>query len=322
MHITKNNLIKLTQREIDDLVEWSKRILAPKSAFSHIVLLGEIEDPQDMLISRVALLLEGLTKADHDLHAERFWGVVEERERYLAKYGFDLPVWTYDPEKRKDGIERWQGPQNWGWAEKHIVRVTVTADKIRKAMAEVGVDLSKLTINTSHGPRPFKMPDSLYGDELVAAWREHRRKLSAGTRAKTAQVREQAKAEMALVENTDAERARLMEANLNQAREIARLRAMLSERNVDSSQIKQLEKDRDELVEQLAKLSDDNANMAAFIAKVTEERLKKERQDEIAVRAQTGIKGQLTRPRGYRVPESVRDVPICFHDYIIKGEAA
>jgi chromosome segregation ATPase len=191
-------------------------------------------------------------------------------------------------------------------------------------MNEVGVDLSKLMINTSHGPRPLDLPDSTYGNELVARWRDHRRNLSAGTRAKAALDREQVKAEMAKTDDTDIERARLMETNLRQEREIARLRAMLSERNVDSSQIKQLEKDVSDLVEQLAKLNEDNIQMAAFIAKVREDRRKKERQEKIAARAQSGIKGQLTAltgPQGYRVPESVRDVPLCFHDYI-KGEAA
>jgi hypothetical protein len=100
---------------------------------------------------------------------------------------------------------------------------------------------------------------------------------------------------------------------------------MLSERNVEENQMKQLEKDRSDLVDQLAKLNEDNTRMAHFIALVREDRLKKQHQAEIAARAQSGItKGQLTAltgPQGYRVPESVRDVPLCFHDYI-EGEAA
>ena len=324
MLITKNNLIKLTQGEIDDLIDWAKRILAPKPALPNVVFLDLIDQPQDMLTSRVVLLLEGLTKVDHDLHGDRFWGVVQEREWYLAHYRIDLPQWTYDTEKRKDGAERWQGPKTWGWAEKHIVRVTVTADKIRKAMDEVGVDLSKLTINTSYGPRPLDLPDSTYGNELVARWRDHRRNLSAGTRAKASLDREQVKVEMTKTADTDSERAPHRNEPQAGAGDRSTSRdAVGAQCGGLSSQIKQLEKDVSDLVEQLAKLNEDNVQMAAFIAKVREDRLKKERQEKIAARAQSGIKGQLTAltgPQGYRVPESVRDVPLCFHDYI-KGEA-
>jgi hypothetical protein len=62
--------------------------------------------------------------------------------------------------------------------------------------------------------------------------------------------------------------------------------------------------------------------MSRFISKVDAKRRSKQRQAEIAARAQSGVRGSLTRTPGYRILESVRDVPTCFHDYIPKGEAA
>jgi hypothetical protein len=312
MQITKNNLIKLSQGEIDDLIDWAARFLTPRAnPFPNVIMLDHIDQPQDMLTSRVVLLLEGLTKVDHDLHAERFWGVAHEHERYSG-----LPAWTYDETKRKPGIERWQGPKHWGWGEKHTVRVMVTAAKIRDAMAKAGVDLSKYTINTVNGPRPIQLPnpDDRYGNELVAAWREHRRQLSAGTRAKNATIKKEVRAEVAMTPDTDIERMRLMETNRKQEREIARLRALLSEKNVDSSQIKQLQTDLCDLMGVVDKLTEDNAKMADFIAKVQEQRIEKERRAKVAERIAQGL--PKVAVRGFEISKTALDAPWCYHDYV------